>query len=361
MAGEAIPAVHEAIKLISLTPKNTLSLIGVGFMGGLLSGFIGSGGAFIMTPGMMGLGVPGIMAVGTNMAHKFGKAVVGARKHASMGNVDARLAISMFIALFAGTQTAVMLNKRIFDVFGTAGSNLYISLIYVIVLSFVCFSMARDIRSSSKPVKQNTGGPTLAQRVARLHIPPMIHFKVANCRVTLWLVLLVGFATGYLAGTIGVGGFIGVPAMIYLLGVPTMVAAGTELMMAIFSGAWGAFQYALNGFVDLRLVLLLYLGSLLGLYVGAITTKAVKEIQVKMVISVLVGIIAASRAVAIPVYLKDLHVLGISPGIRNSLLSGSNVIMYGSAAIGCLMILSWLVKALGRAAKLEEASLQRGA
>lgn len=265
MAGEAIPAVHEAIKLISLTPKNTLSLIGVGFMGGLLSGFIGSGGAFIMTPGMMGLGVPGIMAVGTNMAHKFGKAVVGARKHASMGNVDARLAISMFIALFAGTQTAVMLNKRIFDVFGTAGSNLYISLIYVIVLSFVCFSMARDIRSSSKPVKQNTGGPTLAQRVTRLHIPPMIHFKVANCRVTLWLVLLVGFATGYLAGTIGVGGFIGVPAMIYLLGVPTMVAAGTELMMAIFSGAWGAFQYALNGFVDLRLVLLLYLGSLLGL------------------------------------------------------------------------------------------------
>lgn len=353
MAGEAIPVVHEAIKLISLTPKNTLSLIGLGFMGGLLSGFIGSGGAFIMTPGMMGLGVPGIMAVGSNLTHKFGKAMVGAKKHASMGNVDARLAVSMFVALFAGTQTAVMLNKKIFDMFGTAGSNLYISLAYVIVLSLVCFSMTRDIHSTRNPKDQDAGKLTLAQRIAKLNIPPMIHFKVANCRVTLWLVLLVGFATGYLAGTIGVGGFIGVPAMIYLIGVPTMIAAGTELMMAIFSGAWGAFQYALSGYVDLRLVLLLYLGSLLGLYIGAITTKVVKEIQIKMVIAVIVGVVAFSRVVAIPAYLKELHVLSMSPALKDTLLSGSNIIMYGSAAAGCLMILSWLFKALGRASKLE--------
>lgn len=349
MAGEAIPAVTEAIKIIEMTPKIALSLVGLGFMGGLLSGFIGSGGAFIMTPGMIGLGVPGIMAVGTNITSRFGEAIVGARKHASMGNVDARLAVSMFVSLFAGVQTAVHLNKSIFEAFGAAGSNLYISLMYVLVLSVVCLIMAKDLTHTGKP-KTRSDKPNIAQRFCT--IPPMISFKLANCCVSLWVVFLVGFATGYMASTIGVGGFIGVPAMIYLLKVPTMVAAGTELMIAIFSGAWGAFQYALNGFVDLRLVLLLYLGSLLGLYIGAITTKAVKETQVKLVITIIVGIVAISRAIAIPAYLKELNVLDMAPALKETLLLGSNILLYGSGIAGCMMILFWLFQALRRASAL---------
>ena len=100
--------------------------------------------------------------------------------------------------------------------------------------------------------------------LSTLHLPPYIHFKVADVTVSLWIVLIAGLATGYLAGTIGVGGFIGVPAMIYLFGVATPVAAGSELYLAQFMGAWGALNYGLQGMVDLRLVLLLYCGSVTG-------------------------------------------------------------------------------------------------
>jgi hypothetical protein len=106
-----------------------------------------------------------------------------------------------------------------------------------------------------------------------------------------------------------VGGFIGVPAMIYIFGVPTAVAAGTELYLAMYMGAWGAIGYAWGGFVDLRLVLLLYLGSLTGIYIGAYGTKVVKENLIRLVTAIIILLCVVSRAVNIPVYL-DLFLAG---------------------------------------------------
>ncbi len=94
--------------------------------------------------------------------------------------------------------------------------------------------------------------------------------------------------------------------MIYVFGVPTAVAAGTELFLAMFMGAFGALNYVLEGFVDLRLVLLLYLGSLLGIYVGVYGTKFVKEVVIRLVTSVVILLCVASRGIAIPVYLRQL-------------------------------------------------------
>ena len=90
--------------VLSGHPMNYLLVVLLGFMGGTISGFIGSGGAFLMTPGMMNLGIPGAMAVGANITHKFGKAMVGSRKHGKLGNVDKKLGIFLLITAFYSLQ-----------------------------------------------------------------------------------------------------------------------------------------------------------------------------------------------------------------------------------------------------------------
>jgi uncharacterized membrane protein YfcA len=242
---------------INLDLMAALQVVLLGFIGGTLSGFIGSGGAFFMTPGMMNLGVQGVIAVGSNITHKFGKAMVGARKHREMGNVDRKLGFFLIATAFVGIRLAVWINSKLFAAGGGghgeaegAAANLYISLVFIIILSVVAISMLRDVSRSSG---EEGMGPSrkISEFLSRLRLPPMIYFKVADVKVSLWMLLLVGLATGYLAGTIGVGGFIGVPAMIYVFGIPTAVAAGSELFLAMFMGAWGALNYALEGFVGL--------------------------------------------------------------------------------------------------------------
>jgi uncharacterized membrane protein YfcA len=279
---------------IHLHMTTALQVILLGFIGGVLSGFIGSGGAFFMTPGMMNLGVQGVIAVGSNITHKFGKAMMGSRKHGEMGNVDRKLAIYLVLTSFAGIRIAVWINSKLFSggagghgEGGGAAANLYISLVFVTILFFVAISMLRDIRKSSG---EEGAGPSrkISEFLSRTHLPPVIYFRVADVKVSLWILLLVGLATGYLAGTIGVGGFIGVPAMIYVFGIPTAVAAGTELFLAMFMGAWGALNYAWEGFVDLRLTMLLYLGSLLGIFIGAYGVKVVNEIYIRLVTGLII-------------------------------------------------------------------------
>ncbi|ACV61897.1 protein of unknown function DUF81 [Desulfofarcimen acetoxidans DSM 771] len=346
MAGGAMPTAGEAITFLTMTPPFAIKLAAIGFVGGLLSGFLGSGGAFIMTPAMMSLGVPGIMAVAANITHKFGKAIVGSKKHGEFGNVDRKMGIVMFIALLAGVQVAVTMNSGVLHKLGQAGSNLYISVLFVVMLTGVSLFMARDISNIKKGIKPKGGG--LAEKIKNINLPPMVYFKVANVRTSVWLALAVGFATGFLAGSIGVGGFIGVPAMIYILGVPTYVAAGTELFLAVFSGMQGAFMYALYGYVDLRIVLCLYLGSLLGLTLGAIGTRVVRGFQIKIVMTSVIAVVAISRVLMVPVYLNDLGSLSMAKAMHDNLTLASNLILYASGLVGSGIILSWMLKAYRR-------------
>ena len=343
MESETATVVGEVMNLIAISPKIAFSIAGLGFLGGMLSGFIGSGGAFIMTPGMMALGVPGLVAVSSNLAHKLGKAIVGARKHSKMGNVDFRLGICISIFLLLGVNLAVFLNEHIFNYMGKAGSDLYINLTFVVLLSGVSLIICRD-SFRSKPANQTGKTIGLAEKIAKINIPPMINFNIAKVRVSLWFVAIIGLSTGWLAGTVGVGGFIGVPAMIYVLGVPAMVAAGTELFLAIFSGGFGSFQYGLKGFVDIRLVLLLYLGSILGLSIGAIATKMVSELEIKRVMAMVIGMSALSRAMAIPKNLVDLHFKTFPAAIVSGLDIVSTLTLYGGAIIGVVMIIRYIIR-----------------
>jgi uncharacterized membrane protein YfcA len=327
-----------------------LQVVLLGFIGGILSGFIGSGGAFFMTPGMMNLGVPGVIAVGSNITHKFGKALVGSRKHGEMGNVDKKMGLFLLLTAAAGIRLAVWINTMLFTSGkGEPGSkgaaaNLYISLVFASILSVVALTMLRDIIRSSK---SDTAGPSrrITDFLSRLNLFPLVRFPVSDVRVSLWVLLLVGLATGYLAGTIGVGGFIGVPAMIYVFGMPTAVSAGTELFLAMFMGAWGALNYAYGGLIDIRLVMALYLGSLVGIHIGAYGTKVVKEVMIRLVTSLIIILCVLSRVIAIPMYLRQLGWVNIDPGWDTYWNGGSKALLFISGITGTLVILVNVIRA----------------
>jgi uncharacterized membrane protein YfcA len=343
---------------IELDLASALQVIVLGFIGGTLSGFIGSGGAFFMTPGMMNLGVPGVVSVGSNITHKFGKAMMGAKKHGEYGNVDKRLAGFLVVTAFIGIRLAVWINSALFkasgDGHGTGGSaasDLYISLVFICILSVVALSMLRDALNTADEGE----GPSMkiANFLATIHLPPYINFPVADVRVSLWLLLGVGLATGYLAGTIGVGGFIGVPAMIYVFGVPTAVAAGSELYLAMFMGAWGALNYAYQGFVDIRLTMLLYLGSLVGIYVGAYGVKVVKERMIRIVTGGIILLCVVSRGVAVPMYLRQLGWTTMDPGWDTFFNQASKAMLFAAGISGVLIILYNVIKAYRQRRRIE--------
>ncbi len=343
---------------IELSLISAAQVVVLGFIGGVLSGFIGSGGAFFMTPGMMNLGVPGVVAVASNITHKFGKAMVGSKKHSEFGNVDKRLAAFMVITAFIGIRIAVVINSMLFNVEGdghgtggSAASDLYISVVFVGILTLVALSMLRD---ALKPAEGGAGpSMKLANFFSRLNLPPYVNFKVADVKVSLWLVMGAGLATGYLAGTIGVGGFIGVPAMIYVFGVPTAVAAGSELYLAMFMGAWGAVNYAYQGFVDIRLTMLLYLGSLFGIYIGAYGVKVVKEVMIRIVTGVIILMCVLSRAIAMPMYMRQLGWISMDPKWDVYFNQASKAMLFLAGTMGMVIILYNVIKAYRQRRRIE--------
>ncbi|MFH1809593.1 MAG: sulfite exporter TauE/SafE family protein [Pseudomonadota bacterium] len=335
---------------ITIDIWSMVQVVVLGFVGGILSGFIGSGGAFFMTPGMMNLGVPGPIAVASNITHKFGKALIGQKRHGEMGHVDKKLAAFMLLTAAAGINLAVFVMKQLFnsgDSHGSGGgaaSNLYISLVFVIVLAVVSLSMLRDI-VASRATEEAKPSRKIVDFLSRLRLHPMIHFPVADVTVSLWVVLICGLGTGYLAGTIGVGGFVGVPAMIYVFGVSAQVAAGTELFLAMFMGAYGAINYGFQGMVDVRMVLLLFMGSLFGVHLGAYGTKVVREVVIRLATSCIIILCVFSRGIAIPVYLRELGYLHYDPAWDAPLQLASKGLLYASGISGAGTIMFFVIKA----------------
>ncbi len=329
---------NETVQFIDLNLMYVIFLFLVGFVGGLVSGFIGSGGAFVLTPGMMSLGVPGVVAVASNMCHKFPKALVGAYKRFKYGQVDLKLGLVLAVSAGVGVQVGIKIQQLILSKWGQAGSDLYVSLAFVAVLVLVGTYVFRDAMKISK-----AGGSErvalLAKKLQSINLPPMITFKTANVRISLWFTIPVGFATGMLAATIAVGGFIGVPGMIYMLGVSSLVASASELVIAFVMGMGGSINWALHGMIDIRLVLIILGGSLLGVQLGAIGTTYVKDYMIKMVMGTIMLIVAVSRALAVPKYLDQLGVISISKGTIALLGAISFVSMCLALLTGSVIIL----------------------
>ncbi len=297
-----------SLMFFEMTVTKVIALLIIGLIGGLLSGFIGSGGAFVLTPAMMSLGAPGAVAVASNMCHKFPKAMVGAYKRWKYGQVDIKLGLVMAVTAIIGVEIGIRIQQMILNHWGNAGSNLYVSVVFVLVLAIVGGYILRDALTMTKGATEAKTS-NLALRLQKIELWPMMEFKVARVRISAWITVPVGLFTGMLAATIAVGGFIGVPGMIYVVGASAMVASATELVVAFVMGAFGSIQWGIAGLIDIRMTLLILAGSLIGVQLGALGTTYVKDYTIKLVMAAVMLIVAVSRGAKVPIYLADLDLI----------------------------------------------------
>ncbi len=278
---------------------NVLLLLLIGTTVGICGGFFGIGGAWIVTPALNIFGFPMPYAIGTDLAHMGGKSIVSTIRHGKFGNVDVRLALSMIVGTTVGMELGAKLVMHL-ERIGLAES--VIRKIYVVFLfligSYVLYDYLKHVVRKRKARTSEAvlpAGHTLAQRLQRINIPPMIYFKTSRIRASLWLPILVGLVTGIVASVLGVGGgFIRMPALIYLVGCPTLVAVGTDLFEVMITGAYGAFTYGVKGRVDLIAAMWMLAGAALGAQLGTVAVKYVRGYFIRLLFAITIFIACAS-------------------------------------------------------------------
>ena len=262
-------------------------LVTVGFLIGILGGFFGVGGSFIAGPALRLAGLDWNFAVGTDLAHIVGKSVVAVRTHRAMGNVDLRLGLIMALGTIGGAEVgaqAIQMLKRAGNV------NLVVSIVsivvYVSISTFMIWesrktlssSKGRSSRGTAKGAKSKEDhsafGPVTCA-IQRLKIWPMISLPASGIKaISLWTILLVAFVGGVFSGFLGGGaGYVRMPSMVYVLGVPTHLAVGTDLFEIIISASYGTFSHAVKGNVDILIALVMHTGAAIGAQIGAISTQ----------------------------------------------------------------------------------------
>lgn len=258
-------------------------LAGVGFLVGVLGGFFGVGGGFLAGPMMLLLGVPANFVVGTDLAHMTGKSIVAARRHSALGHVDFKLGGSMILGTATGIEVGACLIEYLegltSGVLDTVLSWVYLTLLLSIsIIVFVEGLRALRVRvSPGAQANETLAVQSWARRLQSIHLPPMIELPASGVEsISLWMILGVGFATGFLAGMLGVGGgFIRMPALVYLLGIPTHVAVGTDLFEIVLSAGFGTLTHAFKGNVDILMALVMQTGAAVGAQLGALGTRYV--------------------------------------------------------------------------------------
>ncbi len=273
---------------------NPIFLIGIGFMVGLLGGFFGVGGGFLAGPLMFSAGVPINFVVGTDLAHMTGKSIVAARRHRTLGHVDLKLGVIMI----AGTVVGVEIGASIIEILEEAGNiDVVIGMTYIIILllisGFTAWESINAIRMLGRDeqinVKDVMGFSGITQRVHRLKLWPMVSFPQSGIEaISLWVVVGVGLLTGVLAGALGVGGgFIRMPMLVYVIGVPTHVAVGTDLFEIVFSAGYGTLTHAIKGNVGVLMALVMQTGAAVGAQIGATATRYFAGPRIRLFFSVL--------------------------------------------------------------------------
>ncbi len=268
----------------------TLLLWLIGFIVGVVGGFFGFGGSAIVTPALNILGYPMPVAIGTDLMHIFGKSLSATAKHRQLGHLDWKVAGLLALGTIPGMEGAAQLVRHLAQAGTVEITVRWVQLTVLSILSVVMLweiMMARD-------------GKQVSWRgfIAKLPLPPYFDSHVSKFKgVSVWGFILLGFLTGFMAGIMGGGGgFIRVPAMIYLLGMPTKVAVGTDLVEVLLSAGYGALTYGYKGFVDMPTALLMLLGGAIGARLGAWATFYAPSKQLRGVLGLLLAAAALSVA-----------------------------------------------------------------
>ncbi|HHW44596.1 MAG TPA: sulfite exporter TauE/SafE family protein [Desulfotomaculum sp.] len=267
---------------------NVFLIMGLGALVGVLSGLFGVGGGFLLTPLLMMVGIPPAVAAASDSNQIVAASCSGAIAHKRLGNVDMKMGITFLIGGIMGGTVGAQLVKVLR---GFGNYDFAVKLIYVVVLALIGgFMFIESLNALRGKVK--VSDPAKPSKFKRFlaSLPLQTDFPVSGIRASIIFVVGLGFLVGLLAALMGVGGgFITVPAMIYLLGMPTMAAIGTDLFQIVFTSMNVTFQQAItNHTVDVVLAVLLFCGSTIGAQIGARFSKRFKGEQLRVLLSLIV-------------------------------------------------------------------------
>ena len=315
---------------------------GFGLLIGLLFGFFGMGGSFLVTPALLVMGYETDVAVASGLAFVFGTSVIATLKHRDLGQVDYKLGVLMIAGTTAGIEVGKMGLHWLQDI-GLA--NTVVSVSYVFLLGaigvFITYNALKggDDDGGVNHDAADDGEldaddiPDIAKQIQSYRVPPMMKLR-GGVRVSLWMILAVAFLTGLLSGFLGVGGgFIRMPALFYLIGVPVPVAVGTDLFEIVFSGGIGSFLYAIDGAVDLAIVAPLLAGSALGARMGAAATSLVEESEIKVYFGVMLLLGAIAVAVREIGGVIDMPVLDV---VSLAIIVGAAMLVSGAVVVSSI-------------------------
>ncbi|HWR89856.1 MAG TPA: sulfite exporter TauE/SafE family protein, partial [Dissulfurispiraceae bacterium] len=286
--------------------------------------------------------VKGILAVGTDLFHIFAKAIMGSVLHKKMGNVNMKLAAYFLVGSIAGATIGGLIQKAVYE-WNPVMSDAVVSIIYAAILGFLSWYGIADYlkkRKSGKPVAGHGGDhdeggkklavptvsevPGVAGKLQAINIPPMVKFDedmVPGGRSISAVILACGgLIVGLASSMMGVGGgFITFPMFVYVFGISTFTTVGTDIFQIIFTAGYaGITQYAIYGFVFYTLAMGMLLGSLFGIQIGALVTKVVSGLTIRMfwATTIVAGFI--NRFTTLPKQFTDMGYLNLP----QSLVSG---------------------------------------
>ncbi len=290
---------------------NIFILLGLGGGVGFLSGMFGVGGGFLITPLLFFIGIPPAIAVATGANQVVASSVSGVLAHLRRKTVDFR----MGLVLLAGGMVGSSLGIVVFARLSAAGQvDLLIQLSYVLFLGLIGALMlqesVRALRRSTRP------GATTRRSHEHLlvhRLPLKMKFRTSGLYISVIPPVIVGALVGFLAAIMGVGGgFVMVPAMIYVLGMPTKVVVGTSLFQIIFITGFTTVMHATTSFsVDMALALLLIIGGVIGAQIGAQVGLKLKAEQLRILLALLV--LSVAIKIALDLLLQPAELYSLTP------------------------------------------------
>lgn len=311
MTGDKIPARNRQMQIylpIAEIAVNAFLLLGIGGLVGVLSGLFGVGGGFLITPLLFFIGIPPTVAVATGANQVVASSVSGVLAQFKRKAVDVPMGLVLLLGGLSGSALGVWL----FNLLARMGQiDLVVQLSYVVFLGSVGLLMLQEslramrrARRATKPVKRH-------QHIWVHNLPLKVKFRASGLYISVIPPILVGMVVGILAAIMGVGGgFIMVPAMIYLLGMPTKVVIGTSLFQIIFVAAFTTFMHAItNQSVDVMLALMLIIGSVIGAQIGSQFGARLKAEQLRILLALLVLAVAGKLALDLLIPPGDLYSL----------------------------------------------------
>ena len=265
---------------------NLWVLMAIGFSVGILGRFFGVGGTCLVTPGLNISGFPIAMAVGTDLTQMTAKAYLRVSKGGLSDHIDLKLLVLLITGMITGVESGV---RTVMWLTKMHLAATLIRVVYLLVFAGLGLFMANEYRKLTRRDSGQTftdsswlppldeGGTVISRKLQAMKFPPIVTLSASGVQVSFWIIIAIAFVTGWLFGLLGgIGAFLPLPAMIYLMGIPVGIALRTDLYATAASGTYGCLTYALKGQVEIMAVFWILLGTFIASLVSARAVSSVR-------------------------------------------------------------------------------------